>query len=351
MSDSTREICERELKRMSVAVDNALEQFLIDAAHGPATRMYGMLSYFMGYCDLNLKPVKISAGKRLRSGLCLLLAEAYGAEDRAFEASVAIELFHNFTLIHDDVEDRDEMRRGRPTVWKLWGINHAINSGDAQSLLVSQWCMRVARHPVVGMKVADTLLQAFIEVAEGQYLDFELADASLSSDTINETQYMLMIEKKSGALVRVAAEVAGIAAGCSTEECARLRDYGASLGTAYQIADDYASVWNPSAQTGKDAHSDIREHKRTLPFLHARAIVDQSSSERLDALYSLSRQLTDSEIAEAYAIMDTPDVREYVSRRIQLYADRARARASELSISQQKQALLRAMVDFIVPSV
>ena len=343
--NSIHEHCAQELKRMNALVDSELERFFAETAQGPAERMYNMLRYFMGFLDADFKSSH-PVGKRFRSSLCLLIAEAYGARDASVEAAVAIELFHNFSLIHDDIEDHDEMRRGRPTVWKLWGINHAINSGDVQSLLASQWCMRAARHPKFGPKLADILLEAFIEVGEGQYFDFELADASPFE--IDEAQYMRMIEKKSGALVRVSAEVAGVASQQSEGECALLREYGLSLGMAYQIADDFNSVWSAFDQTGKDAQGDIRERKRTLPFIYARTKVDGRASARLDELYTLPRQLTDTEVQETFSIIDTPDVRNYIQGRAIDFTKRAKLSAGKLSLPQKNREILSDFVDSLV---
>ena len=215
------------LKEMTILVDHELRRAFAVHAVGPAKKLYHMLEYFMGYRDESLTVTESSGGKRFRPSLCLLIADMYGSRENAMEAAVAIELFHNLTLLHDDVEDRDEYRRGRPTVWKIWGVNHAINSGDVQALLVTEWISRVHMIPRVGTVLAQELTSAFIEVWEGQFLDFELADNPLN-DAINEESYLLMIEKKSGVLVRIAAEAAGIAAGREGER-AKLRDYGLSL--------------------------------------------------------------------------------------------------------------------------
>ena len=172
---------ESKLRQTSVAVDAEIARSFKKRSVGPSARMYEMLAYFMGYLDENLKPIKRVSGKRSRSGICLILADAYKTRAQAFDAAIAIELFHNFTLIHDDVEDHDEYRRGKPTVWKLWGINDAINSGDAQNLLVAERIARVANIPKIGAKLSQALTDAFLEVLEGQHLDFQLANIPIGS--------------------------------------------------------------------------------------------------------------------------------------------------------------------------
>lgn len=263
---------------------------------------------------------------------------------------MAIELFHNLTLLHDDIEDRDEYRRGRPTVWKLWGINNAINAGDIQSLLVTEWIIRAQSHPGVGATLARALNNAFIEVWEGQYLDFELAENSIESGAITREAYFTMIEKKSGALVRIAAEAAGIANGKETERT-KLREYGGSLGMAFQIADDYRSLWSTKEETGKDPYGDIREHKRTLPFLYAYEESSGDVKKRLGELYSLTRQLTQGEILEALSIINATSAHASVVMVMQEYRNRAKSAARTLDLSQGVRDTLEVIVDALVPDV
>lgn len=340
--------CAAQLKKMSVIADAELARTLEAGVAGPAGHMHGMLRYFMGYVDADFAPTKIESGKRFRPSLTLLIADGYGIRDKAVAPAVAIELFHNFTLIHDDVEDHDEFRRNRPTVWKLWGINHAINSGDMQMLIASEWVVQ-AGEASGKPELSRMLLRAFKEVIEGQYLDFELASASLDAENVTEEGYLQMIEKKSGVLVRAAAEAAGIAAGRDAEEMRFLREYGMCLGTAYQMADDYRSAWTTQQITGKDTCSDIREHKRTLPFLYAYEESQGEAHERLRQLYSLDRQLTDAEIQEAITLLDATRSRSRVLEKVREHAGRAKQAAERLDLPQETKALLVGIVDMLVP--
>lgn len=351
MKSAPPETCSEALARMSVIADRELSQTLEMRANGPTKDLYNMLRYFMGYLDEKGEPIAGKSGKRFRPSLSLLVADAYGARDMALEAAVAIELFHNFSLIHDDVEDHDEYRRNRPTVWKLWGINHAINSGDVQSLIASEWIVRAAQHADVGAPLAKLLVQAFIEVGEGQYLDFELTDVSLGDTAVSEERYLLMIEKKSGALVRASVEAGGVAAGKDDAERALLREYGLSLGMAYQIADDYRSLWATQAQTGKDALGDIREHKRTLPFLYAYTEVVGDMRDRLRDLYSLSRQLVDEEIHEALQIIEKTGAKTKTLTILRSYVDHAKAAGEALALPEEAREILLGTIDLLVPEV
>lgn len=341
------ESCNAALKKMSPIIDAELAR-LLESFDGPAERMYGMLRYFLGFTDDSFMPSQTESGKRFRPSLALCIAEGYGVREKCIPAAVAIELFHNFTLIHDDVEDHDEFRRNRPTVWKVWGVNHAINSGDAQSLIAAEWALRAAEQ-ANAPELAQALLTAFREVIEGQYLDFELANAPLSAAFVSEGGYLRMIERKSGVLVRVAAEAAGIVANKDESELQALREYGTALGMAYQMGDDYRSVWTTQDITGKDTYSDIREHKRTLPFLCAYAEVSPADRTRLGELYAINRPLTETEIVEALRLINGTQARLKVEESIRARARRAKEVARMLALDTETRGLLEGLVDLLVP--
>lgn len=327
------------LTKSSAEIDAALKKILARQRTGSSARMYDMLGYFFGFLNEHFEPEKDgSSGKRFRPGLCLYLAECYGAREFAMQAALAIELFHNFTLIHDDVEDRDLYRRSKPTLWKLFGVNHAINAGDALSLIA---CEAAAHAPPA---VTKELLAAFGEVIEGQYMDFELSTGSTS---FGVAEYMLSTEKKTGALVGIAAQAAGMCASQNEAECAHLREYGRELGIAFQLADDYRSIWSSYEATGKDAHSDIREHKRTLPFFFAYEETKQKA--RLAELYNLERQLSETEIHEAKEILDSTAARTRTLEVIRTHAQSARTAARALSLPDDVRETLANIVDTLVP--
>ena len=343
------------LNKAGAGIDDELKAVLARHRSGPSARMYDMLGYFFGFLDEDLKPMLgVSSGKRFRPALCLLIAEGYlpapanvldagrqagGAREKALDAALAIEFFHNFTLIHDDIEDHDEYRRERPTLWKLFGVNHAMNAGDALSLMACDTCAGA------GPAAMKKILAAFAEVIEGQHMDFELASEPIDNVTIE--RYMLSTEKKTGALIGVAAEAAGIAAAQSEAECVRLRSYGRLLGTAFQLADDYRSVWSSYEETGKDAHSDIRERKRTLPFLFA--YEETQAKARLSKLFNVDRQLSITEIDEVRSIVEASSARTRVLQMVREHAEEARAAAETLSLPERIREILKGLVDVLVP--
>ncbi|MFA6422661.1 MAG: polyprenyl synthetase family protein, partial [Candidatus Buchananbacteria bacterium] len=210
----------------------------------PDFLMYKMLKYFFGFLDENLKPIQNYGGKRYRPGLCLMIAEMYGKKSEALEVAASIELYHNFTLIHDDIEDNDPLRRGRPTVWRLWGINHGINSGDALLILASKELNEISKkYPEFSVNAVSFLNEKFKEVIEGQFLDFTLTDLPLGDAFVNEKNYLMMIEKKTSVLVGASARVASIIAQAGEKEQEALWQYGLNLGLAFQMQDDLISIW------------------------------------------------------------------------------------------------------------
>lgn len=316
----------------------------------PKLAMYDMQRYFMGFADESFRPLKAYGGKRFRSGLTLLLADRYNVKDDALSIAVAIELFHNFTLIHDDIEDNDEMRRGRPTVWKLWGVPHAINAGDAQLILVGEVLGDGCRtFGDKGYDIQHEVLSRFREVAEGQYLDFVLTEVPLDDPLVTEAHYFEMLMKKTSVLVGISAEVVGMIADLNDDERRALWDYGLHLGVAYQLCDDCMSIWGSTETTGKHELGDIKEKKKTLPVLWAMEELGSAGRERLVELYGKSDPLTQEEAEEVKALLDTTNVHERVRARIDKYYDDAKEAVAKLSLSDEHKEELAQVMGILLP--
>jgi geranylgeranyl diphosphate synthase type I len=230
------------------------------------TRVAEMLRYHLGI-ENGDDDGAASMGKLLRPSLVLFTAEQLGeAPDHALPAAIGLELIHNFSLIHDDIQDHDETRRGRPTVWCRYGVAQAINAGDAMQVLA-------VRHALdAGEAAAGILLEATWEMIEGQSLDLALEGRPASADA-----YLSMIDRKTGALLRCALRLGGTLAGAEPEVLLALAAAGTELGRAFQIHDDLLGIWGNGATTGKPQGSDIRRRKRTLPIAGPTTIVAASS--------------------------------------------------------------------------
>jgi geranylgeranyl pyrophosphate synthase len=330
-------------KEECILIDAKIESIFKEVGDLP---MYHMLRYFMGFENDLRKPTEGIHGKRTRSALLLLVADMFGGAKSAIELAAGIELFHNFTLIHDDIVDNDEMRRGQPTVWKLWGVDHGINTGDAQLLLTNQCLLRAFQtDPVNGGAGALLLNKHFQEVVEGQYLDFELTKKKLDDAEVTEEAYLEMIRKKTAVLVGVAAAAGGKSTGCTDEVAEKLFAYGEALGLAYQIVDDFVSVWGEVHKTGKHAYGDILERKKTYPVLYTR---DHGNKKRLVELYEKEGVLTDADVREVLALFEEAGAREATQAFIQLHVKKARNAVQSLPLDDSAKETLTTLVEMRV---
>lgn len=314
--------------------------------------MYDMMHYFFGYKNEEFKQIKIYGGKRYRSGLCMLIADLYGSADKALEVAAAVELFHNFTLIHDDIEDMDPMRRGRPTVWKLWGINHGINTGDAQLLLTNLELIKVAeKYPKVGVRVQRFLNKKYLEVLEGQFLDFTLTDLHLGNPFVTQDNYLKMIQKKTSVLVGTATKGAGMVLDLPKKEVDLLWKFGLNLGLAYQVCDDMVSIWGSPKITGKLAANDLYEKKKTLPVLYAFNQLKKSQQQKFKNTYNQKVRLGEPKVKEIMKILNDSGAYDYSWEKVCYYADRAKGSVKQLSIPTEKKKILFSVIEALLPNI
>lgn len=230
---------------------------------------YGIMAYHLGWVDQRFQPETARAGKSLRPALCLLLVEALGAEAAAGASFAAgVELLHNFSLVHDDLQDRSPTRRGRPTVWTLWGEVQAITVGDGMfSLAHKAWLSAslAERDPAAFVAINRALEETVIALCEGQYLD---VDGEGNLDLTSEA-YLTMIGRKTAALMGTSAWAGARVATADPQRLAAARAFGYEMGLAFQIRDDLLGIWGDESKTGKSASSDIASRKMTLPVILA----------------------------------------------------------------------------------
>ena len=246
----------------------------VNAGEQP-TALNAMLRYHLGFANADGSPSRVAAGKRIRPILVLLSCEACGGDpDVALPAAVAVELLHNFSLIHDDIEDGDALRRGRQTLWKLHGLAQGINAGDAMFAQAHQALERLtvpAERTLAALRAFDAMC---VHLTIGQHLDISFE----TREDVSAAEYMRMIAGKTAALTAVCCEIGGLVAGASPAAVARLGEFGRSLGLAFQLQDDVLGIWGDSAQTGKP-QNDLGRRKKTLPILFA---ADQDPALRAD---------------------------------------------------------------------
>src|SRR5256885_3294266 len=272
------------LARYAALVDAQMQHVL--AAYTEPRGFYGMMRYHLGWVDERLQPVAAAHGKGLRAALLLLVNNAFdGDEATALSLAAAIELLHNFSLVHDDVEDGGALRRHRPTLWSLWGAPLSINAGDGLfalahlALLDSPLC-RVAPDRFIG--ILRQFEETTLRLCEGQHLDMSFE----SLDDVSVDEYLHMIAAKTAALIAAAAWIGARAANATQQQVQAAHDFGRELGLAFQMQDDILGIWGDEALTGKSAASDIAARKKTLPVLLAMTCADRAARDRLRTLYA-----------------------------------------------------------------
>jgi geranylgeranyl diphosphate synthase, type I len=286
---------------------------VLDVGDDMVATHYGMMRYHMGWANAQLETEPSPTGKRLRPILCLLAcAEVGGDPIQALPAAAALEILHNFSLIHDDVEDHDEMRHHRPTVWKLWGVPQAINVGDGMYTLAYVAMLRLARRGVadsVTLAALNRFTQTCLALTEGQHLD--IAFESRAQVTVDE--YLRMIQGKTAALVSAALAIgARIGSATSAQETA-LFQFGQAVGLAFQIQDDLLGIWGDPARTGKPAGNDILRKKKSLPLLHALNHPEYGEGVRT----LLAAPLRESDLPQAMDLLERAGARAYAEAQMQ----------------------------------
>jgi geranylgeranyl diphosphate synthase type I len=263
---------EEELTRLGQRTDEWIRRVVVETMSEPAERFRAMLEYHLGWRDAELRQLAVPApaGKKLRPGLALLVCRGIsGDETAALPAAAAVELIHNFSLVHDDIQDRSELRRHRATLWSIWGAAQGINAGDALFALAQIALLQTPSESAAAM--AAELNRTALMLAEGQYLDIELQNGGTPA---TPEAYQAMITRKTGVLFACACRLGALSAGGSRQVQDAYASYGLELGLAFQEQDDLLGIWGLSAETGKPSAADIIERKRGLPAVIALARQD-----------------------------------------------------------------------------
>jgi len=303
---------------------------------------YGMMRYHLGWVDENLQPIRVNSGKRLRPLICLLTNEMFGGDpDRALPAAAALELIHNFSLVHDDIQDGSPLRRGRPAVWTIWGMDHGINVGDGLFVLARLALHRLADRgvPLARQQAAFAVLdRACLALCEGQYFDMAFEDRL----DVTLEQYLWMIRHKTASLLAASARMGAVIASDDADQIERIYRFGENLGLAFQIQDDILGTWGDPAVTGKSAATDIRDKKKTLPVVY----VLNHPEERISAwqlidLYSQEGPLEEKDIQATLAILERTGARPYAEEQAAHYYRQAMQSLREIGIENTAQSALR----------
>ncbi|MFE6859615.1 polyprenyl synthetase family protein [Nocardia sp. NPDC057668] len=291
-----------------------------------------MAGYHLGWWDAEGVPAASAPGKGLRPALVLAAARALGAgPDAALHAAAAIELVHNFTLVHDDVMDGDVLRRGRPTVWRVWGVDDAVLVGDALHGLAIWTLADAPRAAQTGM---GRLAEAVIELCLGQH--FDCAETSLG---LTVEDCMQTLRYKTGALLGCACALGAVCAEAAPEAIAAMDGFGRELGVAFQLADDLLGIWGDPALTGKPRGSDLLRHKMTLPMLAALES-DTAAGREFAELYSADRPLDAASAAHAADLVERAGGKGWAQSESARHVRAAKAYLSELGGRSDQRELI-----------
>lgn len=297
---------EKEIRSVLTQAEPALQPF------------YGMMLYHLG-----LDTERPGSGKRLRPLLLVLLHEAIaGDADRSMPAAAAVELLHNFTLVHDDIEDQDPTRRHRPTVWSVWGVPQAINAGDGMYAASRLAVHRLRDRGVPADRVLDfaaLLDRACVEVCEGQFLDISYE----SRTDVTAERYRAMVTRKTGALFSAAAQGAAAIAGGDGDLRSSLARFGADFGHAFQAHDDVLGIWGTSDRTGKVEMNDIAKRKKSLPVVIAFERASPRLRAELEERYAPPAPLPAENCDRIREILEELKVHEAIDREIAMHRERA----------------------------
>jgi geranylgeranyl diphosphate synthase type I len=311
-----------------------------------------MLRYPFGWVDTQLKPVAAPAGKGIRPTICLLACQASGAYyRRALPAAAAVEIIHNFSLVHDDIQDRSPARRHRPSVWALWGEAQAINVGDAMFVAGRRALGRLATQGVpaaVILQAIEALDAACMALCEGQYLDMDFESRAV----VTEAEYYAMVSRKTGALLGCSAQLGALIATGDARIAELYRHFGQAVGVAFQVQDDILGIWGNTAVTGKPVADDLIARKKTLPVLFARRWATGVQNNERDARCILEYYKPDAPaslpvepVAEAMArcgarVYAEEVAREWHDRAMQTLAQAAPAESAGRALRELSEGLL-----------
>lgn len=268
-------------------------------------------------------------GKRLRPALVMMACEALGGDiNKALKAAVGLELFHNFTLLHDDVMDKADVRRGKPTVHRRWNENTAILSGDAMLTMATQYVAQV--EPAVLPAVMELFNRTAMEIYEGQQydMDFEVRN------NVTVEEYIEMIRLKTSVLLGCACKMGAIIAGASEANAQALYDTGVYLGLAFQLQDDVLDVWGDEATFGKAIGGDIMNNKKTFLLIGAMQKAQGDDANELRRWLNDEYALRSEKVAAVTALYERLGMREAADEAIKRYNDMALEALSKVEMNE-----------------
>ncbi|MQF64600.1 polyprenyl synthetase family protein [SAR202 cluster bacterium AC-409-J13_OGT_754m] len=326
-----------------------IQESLISSIPSSQLELFSPLRYHMGWETPIGEHIQnpSNQGKSLRSALCLFASEALNGDwKQSIPAAVAIDLIHNFSLIHDDIQDGDITRRNMPTLWYVWGHNKAILAGNVMHALAYKTALTLVNKGISHKKAMDTsrlLAESSLSMIRGQCLDLNFEKVT----EISVEQYLEMIRLKTGTLIACSLEIGALLASANHIQMRRFSEYGGHIGKLFQIRDDVLGIWGDSKKTGKATANDIRRKKKSLPIVYA------FNKAKGQALISLNRiyqkeSVTEIEVEEVLNILDQLEAQQFASSLVAHEAELAMKTIQNSNI--QPWALIEAqeLIEFLV---
>jgi len=278
-------------------------------------------------------------GKRLRPLLTLISADAFGTEaKKALHAALAVEVFHNFTLLHDDIMDQAPIRRGKPTVHEKWDINTGILSGDV--MLINSYQYLEKYKAKTYKKLTAIFSQTAVEVCEGQQYDMDFE----TRNDVNLSQYMKMIKYKTSVLVAAALQMGAIIAKAAQKEQKEIYNFGISLGLAFQLQDDYLDSFGNVATFGKKIGGDILENKKTWLYIKALETASKSDQVILQSIYNQKAVSESDKIEKVKKLFKKYKIDKLIKKEIKSYSNKALLQLESMELKEKPKAILKDLV-------
>ena len=328
--------------------DSIEEELARAVPETPGADVELLMRYHLGWVDRNGAPASSasSQGKALRPTLCLFACEALASScDRALPAAAALELIHNFSLLHDDIQDQDLERRHQPTAWSLWGIPRALVAGDAMHATGDLAMLRSEAQGVsaeVTLRVSEILTSSYMAMIEGQCLDLEFEGRT----DITTGEYLHMIACKTGALIRCGLETGALLANGDEATVRAFARFGEGLGRAFQIRDDYLGIWGDEATLGKATGNDIRRRKKSYPVVFALERAAGAALDDLQRIYA-QEELEEDDVQRVLAVLDEVGARESSQKLTESAASHALEALAPVALPGWARAEAEELVDFL----
>lgn len=260
--------------------------------------------------------ILVQPGKRLRPQLVHMAVDIFdGDREQAKHVAAAFEMLHNFTLIHDDIMDKAEVRRGQPTVYKKWNSNIAILSGDSLAVIALRQLLKLKCDPKTILEIIDIFSQTAVEVCEGQQFDLDFE----SMDDVPIADYLNMIRLKTSVMFAGCLKAGAVFANADKESQQALYDLGIHMGIAFQLADDLLDVYADETVFGKAVGGDIKDNKKTFLYLKALELANETQQQQLKSLFSTTTMDEKEKFQQVKAIFDAVNVKETTEQEIAHY--------------------------------